>query len=205
MKNNLRSFSVLIVMLLLSSCFLTQAQASMPTSSGMKIIVTPAKGNSWTNKNNNMICTLGAITTYKTALTAKHCGGVGSKVYVGYTQIGYIFSVHPYLDISYIALTPNTKPKIDHVNKSKLVYGERIRKKGATTGVTRGYVDSFKESRIEFNWYTTVSARKVNLYIRYGDSGAPVYNNRGDVVAIVSALPAPIDGNESFITPLSLT
>ncbi|QKT06878.1 trypsin-like serine protease [Gordonia sp. X0973] len=210
------------------------APSGAPVYSGMEItmektivdlgsygLVTPAK------------CTLGAVVSNRRAITAGHCGKVGTKVYNAKGgQIGTITSnlISRRADLAVITLNPGLATKVDAINWSgSIAKGAPVSKTGITTGTTRGAVVNPKPqllTAVECPLFTPGAvcavippALLVNQHTlvieasfqsKPGDSGSGVRNGAGQIVGIVSSIPTSTDAKgrpiiRSFYTPISFT
>ncbi|GAB09532.1 hypothetical protein GOARA_043_00070 [Gordonia araii NBRC 100433] len=217
------------VVLTLGMATPAMAAPTAPVTSGMEIrtekvlvdfgagqLVTPSK------------CTLGAVISPSRALTAGHCGKRGTKVYNAQRRkIGTITAnlIGRRADIGVIALVPGLRVRVDSIDwGSRVAAGSPVSKSGITTGLTRGVVLDPRPKlarAVECPPLTPSEACRVlppallvnqstyvvatNFRSRPGDSGSGVRNGSGQVVGIVSSIPAdPKAKQRSFYAPVAL-
>ncbi|MFT4042850.1 MAG: hypothetical protein QM673_06775 [Gordonia sp. (in: high G+C Gram-positive bacteria)] len=158
-------------------------------------------------------CTLGAVVSRVTALTAGHCGNVGQQVYNGAgRRVGTIVAnrINRGLDIAVIRLAPATQVMLDAIDWSpSLRRGQPVTKFGVNSGFGRGVIiDPTPRMRGARGislappfliLRDTVSVRS-SLLARSGDSGSGVRDSSGRVIGIVSAGTE----TETLVAPVSL-
>lgn len=187
----------------------TYEEAKYVLRSGDAITVVPSDAASRMRTGTSK-CSLGPVLSKTEAVTARHCGKVGDTIFHNQKFIGTITRVSKNIDISYIRVASSVNVQVNKFDNEELFKGQAVTKRGATTGVTTGYVTKEKEELVEIENHVVIPVRKSNMKVNVGDSGAAVYNERGEVVGIVSAKEtvggffSEITPQDSYITPLSL-
>lgn len=186
-----------------SSASIAQQQNSDPLSyieSGDEIQVGPPQGA--------VTCSV-TIISQRRALTAGHCGEKADEVYSKGRRIGsigenYLLSSQG-SDVSEILLYPPTDYdlRVDKVSDKEVEIPSTIFTKTFLGGRNEGtiddknlYCESFSLAGRNFHARTL----KAQIPSKPGDSGAPVYNSSGELVALIEG------GNgkgDTTITPIS--
>lgn len=129
-------------------------------------------------------CTLGPVLNERIALIAAHCadGQVNTRVSSDLTDqvFGGVIRIHESADIAMISLNTGStaRPRTDTpVDFGTPQPGEPLAKHGRTTGATTGQVTKIDRSG---------QTAQTSLCLLPGDSGAAVYNSRGEAVAMAS-------------------
>lgn len=156
------------------------------------------------------LCSLGAILSNSHAITARHCGDVGDKIYHNGNFLGTVTRVNTKTDIGHIALSKDAKVVVSKLNYAPLVKGQKLYKIGRSTGKTWGIVTKDKEESRTPIFAKERLVRETTMHMAQGDSGGAVFNEKDEVVAITSAmtffsLTISLDGTlHSYVSPLAL-
>lgn len=159
-------------------------------------------------------CTLGAVVSPTTALTAAHCGTTGEAVFDSSgDQIGTITAnlIGRQADIAVITLAPDVRAAVDPIDWSPGFYqGQAVSKDGISTGKTVGTVTDptltlrtahgFSLAPPFFLTQSTLSIG-TNIHSVSGDSGSGIRDADGDVVGILSS---GATADDTQFTPVSL-